>query len=99
MISSGINKDSALREHEKIIDICQKFHADAYINAIGGRKLYDKKSFHAKGIDLYFLKTGSIVYYQFFGEFIPNLSIIDVMMFNSRADIKQMLALYSLVKE
>jgi hypothetical protein len=39
------------------------------------------------GITLKFLKPGSIVYNQGGGEFVPNLSIIDVMMFNSKERI------------
>ena len=40
---------------------------------------------------LYFLKTKSIEYGQFGNPFIPNLSILDIMMFNSEKEIGKML--------
>ena len=46
-----------------------------------------------------FLKTNEIIYQQFNNLFIPNLSIIDVMMFNSKNDIKNMLQAFTLIKE
>ena len=67
-----------------------------YINPIGGLKLYDKEDFKLHGIDLKFIKTDFFEYKQFDNEFIPNLSIIDVMMFNSREEVKKMLDLYTL---
>ncbi|HOA81203.1 MAG TPA: WbqC family protein, partial [Defluviitaleaceae bacterium] len=45
---------------------------------------------------LNFLKTDDIKYQQFGDEFIPNLSIIDVMMFNSREKIQELLEQYTL---
>ena len=38
-----------------------------------------------------------IVYPQFNNEFVPNLSIIDVMMFNSPEEIKKMLGDYTVI--
>ena len=44
------------------------------------------------------LNTNEIVYNQFSDHMIaPNLSMIDVMMFNSKDDIKKMLQAYTLV--
>ena len=51
----------------------------------------------SQNINLYFLKTDEIIYEQFNGIKIPNLSIIDVMMFNSKDDIKKMLDKYTLI--
>ena len=53
--------------------------------------LYEKNSFSEHGIRLKFLKMKALEYRQFGRTFIPSLSIIDVMMFNSRADIVTML--------
>ena len=67
-----------------------------YINPIGGTKLYSKEEFARHNIKLSFLKTNDVKYKQFGDEFIPNLSIIDVMMFNSREKIEEMLDQYTL---
>jgi hypothetical protein len=81
---------------ERIIDICQKEKAKTYINAIGGKELYSPDEFLENGIELKFLKTGDIKYKQFNNEFVPNLSIIDVLMHNSVEKINEMLNSYTL---
>ena len=96
IVSSTINKNNDLRGQDKVVEICQVLGADEYFNAIGGQELYFDEDFAAKGIKLSFLKTGTIVYKQFNNEFVPNLSIIDLMMFNSRKEIKKMLREYEL---
>lgn len=97
LLSSQIEKDSQLRGESKVIDICKILGASTYINAVGGQMLYSKDSFQKVGIQLKFLKTGDIIYPQFKNEFVPNLSIIDVMMFNSKKDIQDMLNQYTLL--
>jgi len=94
---SDLQGETTLRAQARTIDICKRVNADHYINAIGGQKLYSKEDFAEEGIQLNFLQTGSIEYKQFDNEFVPNLSIIDVLMFNSKEDIKEMLNKYSLV--
>lgn len=97
LISSELEKDNSLKGKDKVIEICKKIGGNQYINAIGGRELYIKDDFEKEGIELCFIKTKDIVYRQYTDSFIPNLSIIDVMMFNSREDIKRMLGLYDIV--
>ena len=94
---SGLPERHDLKAQSLIIDTCKRLHADRYINAIGGRKLYDKEAFLKEGIELNFLKMDDIVYKQFNHEFIPNLSIIDVMMFNSKDEVKALLTKFSFV--
>jgi len=97
IVSSTLEKDNSKKGQEKIIEICSQLKADHYINPIGGTNLYDKKEFEKYGIKLSFLKTEDIIYKQFDNEFIPNLSIIDVMMFNSKDDINKMLDKFTLI--
>jgi hypothetical protein len=97
IISSTITKNKDLRCQDKIIEICKILGADEYLNAIGGEALYSPQDFAAQGIQLKFLNTGEIRYQQFKNEFVPNLSIIDVMMFNEPEKINAMLDDYELV--
>jgi hypothetical protein len=97
IVSSTITKNNDLRGQDKVIEICKVFGADEYINAIGGQALYSPEDFVAQGIQLKFLKTGEIRYQQFKNEFVQNLSIIDVMMFNSIEEVKKMLEKYELL--
>ena len=95
--SSMIENDKSLQAQDRLIEISKILNATDYINAIGGEQLYDKNAFSDAGINLSFIQTELINYKQFNNKFIPNLSIIDVMMFNSKEDIKEMLKKYTLV--
>jgi len=98
-ISSNIHKSNELHGEDRVIDICKSMGADIYYNAIGGKELYHSDEFKENGIQLYFLKTGDIVYQQGTSKrFEANLSIIDVMMNNDVRQIKQMLQQYTLVE-
>lgn len=99
LVSSEIEKDNSLKGEEKVIDICKNLGADTYYNAIGGRELYDFSHFREQGLKLCFLQSGEIAYTQSGEAFVPNLSIIDVMMYNSVAEIKKMLENYTLLAE
>jgi len=95
--SSVISKDNSLKGQDKIIEICKKMCANIYINPIGGIKLYNKEEFSRNNIKLFFLETDQIQYKQFKNDFIPYLSIIDMLMFNSREKIKGYLKDYRLI--
>lgn len=97
ILSSTINKNNILKGEDKIIEICNILQADEYYNSIGGQELYSYEKFMDNGIKLKFLKANIVKYRQFNYKFIPNLSIIDVMMFNSIEDIKKMLDEYELL--
>jgi len=81
----------------RVLKICKEENADTFYNPIGGVELYPKELFAENKIDIYFIKTKQIYYKQFKNEFIPNLSIIDVMMFNSVEEINNMLDNYELI--
>jgi hypothetical protein len=84
------------REH-RLIEICKINHATTYINAIGGVDLYNKSFFNENNIDLVFIKPKGTSYKQYRNDFVPWLSIIDTLMFNSVEDIQIMLDNYELV--
>lgn len=98
ILSSRMEKNNDLRGQDKVIHICRLLGADEYDNASGGRELYDYDSFEKQGICLKFIETGDISYQQFGGEFVPNLSMIDVLMFNSREKVKEYLRKFDLIQ-
>lgn len=91
IISSTIDIEHNSKGQEKVISICKERKAKTYINPIGGVGLYNKDAFKKEGINLEFLKTNEIIYPQFNNTFIPSLSIIDLMMFNTKNLIKDFL--------
>jgi len=90
-ISSRIGIDHTLKSEKRVISICKALGARKYINPIGGINLYDGNEFLSNGIELNFLKTDLIEYNQNNGAFVPSLSILDVLMFNGRENIKKFL--------
>ena len=96
IISSTINIDHTLKSQDKVIALNKAVGANRYINPIGGVELYDKNVFSSENIELLFLKSDLPEYKQFNYDFIPYLSIIDILMFNSKSEIKEMLNQYTL---
>ena len=97
VFSSSIYDNDELSGKTRVIDICKKENATSYINPIGGQELYDKVFFKESGLELSFIKTMPIEYNQFKNGFVPWLSIIDVLMFNSIEETKFLLNKFELV--
>ncbi len=97
IISSSIDIDHTLKSQDKVLAICKCLGGDTYINAIGGQHLYSAETFRQNEIELRFIKTDPIEYNQFGNEFVPSLSIIDVMMFNSKKKTHEYLHRFSLL--
>lgn len=97
VVSSTVPIDHGLTSERKVLAICGALGATRYVNAIGGRELYSAAAFAAQGIDLKFVQSRPIVYPQYDQPFVPGLSIVDVMMFNSRDAVRAMLGECDLV--
>jgi len=96
VFSSALQKENSLKGKDKVLAICKLLNAEQYYNAIGGKDLYDKNEFLSNDISLRFLKTGNIAYNQFDKDFVPNLSIIDMIMHVSQDDIRNKLKQFTL---
>lgn len=95
--STIIYGNQHLSSQDRVLDICIKEQANYYVNPIGGVDLYSKKDFSDKGIVLNFIKSKKVEYRQFNEDFVPNLSIIDILMFNDISSIKIFLNNYELI--
>ncbi len=94
--SSSLRIDPLLDGEARVIETVKRLDGSVYINAIGGTSLYHFDVFERSGLVLKFLRMNDIRYRQFRNEFVPSLSIIDVMMFNDMARIREMLSGFSL---
>jgi len=83
---------------EWALNICKKINATTYINPIGGLSFFDTKKYLTSNIDIKFIKSKEILYNQFDNNFTPWLSIIDILMFNSKNNIKNMLEQVNYIK-
>lgn len=97
IVSSSIRINHSLKSEDRVVALCKKLDGTRYINAINGRNLYSASRFANEGILLQFIKARQLEYTQWKEEiFTPCLSIIDLMMFNSKHEIAQMLLEYDL---
>ncbi|WP_290522441.1 WbqC family protein [Alcanivorax sp.] len=94
--TSEINYDRSFNARDRLIELCNIVGADQYINAPGGRELYKKQDFAKAGIDLKFVNTLALEYCQSGEKFIPNLSIIDVLMNCCPVEVKSLLGRFEL---
>lgn len=76
---------------EWALNICKAMNADRYINPIGGKSFFNLNKYSESNIELKFLEYIPEPYEQFNNDFVPFLSIIDVMMFNDKDRIRIML--------
>ncbi|MES5954330.1 WbqC family protein [Bacillus fungorum] len=81
------------------LTISSQLHATEYVNPIGGKELFNRTKFEEQGIKLSFLQSSmeKLVYKQGYRSFEPALSIIDLLMFCSKDEIKSMLDQYEVL--
>lgn len=96
-VCSNVYSNINLNGQERLLEICKNEKIKTYINPIGGMELYSKNVFFEENIELFFIKTNKSIYKQFSENFVPFLSIIDVLMFNDIDEIKLQLDNFSLI--
>lgn len=74
--------------------LSEKMAAEEYVNAPGGTHLFDEHNFREGNIKLTFRKLPTFEYSCSVYNFIPDLSIIDLFMWNKPETIKQYLDKY-----
>jgi hypothetical protein len=82
---------------QRLVRLCQQLNASQYINPIGGSELYNKDQFEKFNIKLNFIQANLKEYNQQRKSFLPGLSILDVIMFNSPEEVRLMLKDYNLL--
>jgi hypothetical protein len=87
----GIEIEPVSAPDEWALNICKAYNAHTYINAIGGEEFFDKGKYRSNDIKLKFLEQTPIPYKQFDNNFVPFLSIVDVLMFCSLEDVRKMM--------
>ncbi len=70
---------------ERLAAICEFLGADTYLSGAGGREYLHLEPFHQKEITVIFQEFKHPVYPQLYGDFIPNLSLLDLL-FNCGPD-------------
>jgi hypothetical protein len=88
--SSVIYNNKDLKGQDRILDICKKEQATEYYNLMGGQDLYSKSDFLKSNVVLNFIRSKQELEYNQgkIKNFIPRLSIIDVLMYNSKEKVR-----------
>lgn len=97
--SSEIPGNDSFKREYRIYDFCHRLGGDTYLNAVGGQDLYHFDDFEKHGVTLKFIHPNLRPYKQFDNEFVPGLSILDVIMFNPLDTIKDMLGDCSFIEK
>ena len=84
------------RKTQRIFLVCRHEHAQSYINLPGGANLYSKEIFKKNSISLSFIRRKEFSYGQFSKTFVPDLSIIDVLMHKGLKGTRELLENYEL---
>lgn len=89
--TSATYQNRDLKGADRIVDICRQEQAACYVNPPGGRELYSPPAFAAIHCELKFLQPNLIAYPQYQHDFVPGLSILDAMMFNSPEQLRALI--------
>ena len=98
IVSSKLSIDHSLKNRYKIWAFSERLNLQEYVNPIGGLELYSKKEFNERGVNLMFHRANLTPYRQLaYEEFVPALSIIDVLMNVGKVGTQKHLKDYSLI--
>ena len=95
--SISCNAPKGQNKADRLINITKDRGGDFYINPIGGLELYNKDYFLKQGVTLKFIKNELTSYKQFENQHVKGLSIIDVLMFNSKEETIKLIENYKLI--
>ena len=79
------------RRTERLVAICRALGADRYLTGDAARDYVDEAQFAANGIRLEYHRYQHPVYPQFHGDFVPYLSVVDLLMNSGRASLQLLL--------
>ena len=95
--SSELEYNRELSAADKLIAMADVLKSNDYINTPGGKSLYQKEYFAEKNINLSFIEIEQYEYKQSSDKFIPHLSMLDVLMWNNKEQVVELLTKYRLV--
>lgn len=80
-------------------EIARLVGAAIYLNPIGGQAIFKVEDFERRGVKLEFLRTEVFIYETGPLEFVPNLSILDVLMWNTPQAVRKALKAVATIVE
>lgn len=98
-IFSGMKENivEVKKPDEWALEISKALEADVYVNPPGGMSFFDRDKYRNAGIEIKFLQSNLRPYRQRIGQWVPALSVIDVLMFCDEREVTDMLKDYALL--
>ena len=62
-----------------LVSLCRTLKADQYLSGSGGKNYLDQGQFQQAGIELKYTEYQPQPYPQLWGEFVPGLSVLDLL--------------------
>ena len=87
--------ESTLKGTELILSYCRELNADMYLSGMGGKNYLEQEKFENKNIILEFQDYLPIVYPHRFGDFVPNLSVIDLLFNCGKESLSRIIGNYT----
>ena len=78
LLSSEIDDENHSKT-DRLICLTKTVGGDTYLCGQGGRKYIQREQFRNHNLDLLFMVFSPVHYTQQFGDFVPNLSIVDLL--------------------
>ena len=78
VLSSEIDQENH-NKTDRLIFLTKTVGGDTYLSGQGGRKYIQREQFRNNNLDLLFMVFSPVHYTQQFGDFVPNLSIVDLL--------------------
>ncbi len=78
VFSSTLNIDK--KSTERLVEICKKLNCDVYLSGVGAKSYLDEGKFKEAGIKIVWQNFEIKEYPQLYGQFIPDLSSVDLIL-------------------
>jgi hypothetical protein len=78
ILSSELNAIGGERSNRNV-EICKSLGADTYLSGTGARSYNDEEAFRRAGVSFIYSDFAHPSYRQLWGEFVPNLSVVDLL--------------------
>jgi hypothetical protein len=87
---------AGLKGQDRVLELCRHWRAGSYVNPASGRALYAPQAFAGHGLALRFIRSLPTSYAQAAAPFVPNLSMIDLLMHCTPAEIVSLMGGFEL---
>lgn len=88
VLQSKLPSMEGVYKNELLVSLCQSVGADKYLSGNGAKKYMNIQVFEEKKIDVEYQQFKYPIYHQF-GEFVPNLSAIDILFHCGKEESKK----------